>query len=130
MGLLDAAKGALGGQQSGRNPVMSAIMGLMGDQQIGGLSGLVQRLQQYGLGDQVASWIGKGENLPVSGGQLEEALGSEKVQQLAQSAGCSKEQISSGLAENLPDVIDRLTPEGQLPDQQSLSAMAGKYFSH
>lgn len=132
MGLLDQAKSALGGERGGRDRILSAVMGLIGDQQTGGLGGLVQRLQQSGLGEQVASWIGGGDNLPVSGSQIEQSLGGEKIQQLAQSAGCSREQISSGLAEHLPGVIDRLTPDGQLPDAQllqgRLSSMAGQFF--
>jgi uncharacterized protein YidB (DUF937 family) len=138
MGLLDQAMGAMGGkgaQQGGQNPIMSAVLGLIGDKQSGGLPGLIQRFQQHGLGDQVASWVGKGQNLPVSGGQIEEALGSEKVERLARDAGCSKEQVSNGLAENLPQIIDKLTPDGQLPEGDALGSgnlgsLAGKFFSH
>jgi uncharacterized protein YidB (DUF937 family) len=137
MGLLDQAMGAMSGkgaQQGAQNPIMSAVLGLIGDQQTGGLAGLIQRFQQNGLGDQVASWVGPGQNLPVSGGQIEEALGSEKVEQLAQTSGCSREQVSNGLAETLPQVIDRLTPDGQLPDGDALTSgklgALGKLFSH
>ena len=138
MGLLDQAIGAMSGKgarQGAQNPIMTAVVGLIGDQQAGGLPGLIRRFQERGLGDQVASWVGPGQNLPVSGGQMEDALGSQKIEQLAQHAGCTKEEVSTGLAEILPLIIDRLTPDGQLPDREALASgdsgsPAGKFFQH
>lgn len=136
MGLLDQAKGALSGMSGAgtQNPLMSAVLGMLNDQQSGGLSGLLQKFQQNGLGDQVSSWIGTGQNQPVSGDQIENALGHDQVEQIAQQAGMSHEQASGGIAQLLPTVIDKLTPNGELPDQNALAAglnsVTGKSASH
>ena len=91
-----------------------------------GLAGLVQQLAASGLGPQVQSWIGTGANLPVSGDQIQAALGSEKIQQLAQQVGLDPAQLSGALAHLLPHAVDQLTPDGQVPPQSGLaSALSG-----
>ncbi|HNB47688.1 MAG TPA: YidB family protein, partial [Burkholderiaceae bacterium] len=77
--------------------------------------GLVQQLQQGGLGEQVGSWISTGQNLPVSPDQLKDALGSNVLGQLAGSMGLDAGQAAGPLAQLLPQVVDALTPHGQLP---------------
>jgi uncharacterized protein YidB (DUF937 family) len=132
MGLLDQAMGAVSGkagEQGAQNPMISAVLGLI-NKQSGGIAGLIQRLQKNGLGDQVASWIGKGQNLPVSGEQVETALGSEQVGQVAQQLNVSKEEASGTLAQVLPGIIDSLTPDGQLPDKDTMSGDAGNIASN
>lgn len=123
MGLLDqvlgAATQALGGQgQSGGPDWPALIAGLLanGSSQ-GGLAGLLQQLQAGGLGEQVQSWISTGANLPVSGSQLGSALGGAGglLGQLAQQAGVSHAEAGEQLSQLLPQIIDRLTPQGQLP---------------
>jgi uncharacterized protein YidB (DUF937 family) len=81
----------------------------------GGLEGLVGQLTQGGLGDIVQSWIGRGQNMPVSGNQLESALGSDVLGQLGGQLGMNGGQLGDVLAQALPGLIDRMTPEGQLP---------------
>jgi uncharacterized protein YidB (DUF937 family) len=82
---------------------------------LGGLAGLVQQLQKGGLADQVGSWVSTGQNLPVSPEQLQGALGNDMLGQLAQSVGLDAGQAAGPLAQLLPQVVDALTPNGQLP---------------
>jgi uncharacterized protein YidB (DUF937 family) len=81
----------------------------------GGLGGLVEQLTQGGLGEAVQSWIARGQNLPVSGQQLESALGSDVLGRLGGQMGMNGAQLGDVLAQALPGLIDRLTPDGQLP---------------
>jgi uncharacterized protein YidB (DUF937 family) len=81
----------------------------------GGLSGLAQQFSANGLGGLISSWIGTGQNAPVSGEQLQNVLGSEQIQRVAAQAGVSPETAKSGLAQILPLLIDRLTPNGEVP---------------
>ncbi len=137
MGLLDQLAGqvlgSLGSQQQDPVPqgdLLNGVMGLIN--QAGGLPGLLQKLQDSGLTEQVASWVGTGENQPVSGDQIRQALGADNVAQLAQQAGLETEHASTGLAQLLPQIIDTLTPDGQVPQNellaQGLSLLRGKLF--
>jgi uncharacterized protein YidB (DUF937 family) len=82
---------------------------------VGGLGGLVSKFEQAGMGDVIGSWIGKGENQPVTDGQLQDALGSDVVSGLAQKLGLNAATLLPMLATLLPMLIDRLTPRGQAP---------------
>lgn len=116
MGLLDSVVGALaGGQGGGNSGLMDVVMQLINSQP-GGLGGLVQSFQQGGLGDIVNSWVSTGRNLPVSAEQLQSVLGGGQLQDIAAKLGVSPEQASGSLAELLPQVVDRLTPNGQIPE--------------
>jgi len=116
MGLFDSVVGALAGGQSGSgNQLLDVVMQLINSQP-GGLAGLVQSFQQGGLGDIVNSWVSTGQNLPVSAEQLQSVLGGGKLQDLAAQLGMSPEQAAGGLADLLPQVVDNLTPNGQLPE--------------
>jgi uncharacterized protein YidB (DUF937 family) len=81
----------------------------------GGLGGLLQQLQAAGLGHQADSWVGSGDNEPVTAEQLRNALGPDSVHELAMQAGVSDEEASGGLAALLPELVHQLTPEGRLP---------------
>lgn len=118
MGLFDKIAGGIAGQQTeGAQPgMLESVIKLVNDPETGGISGLIQSFRDHGLGDKVSSWIGKGENQPISGGEVEEALGHDKVQQLGSKLGLSPDSASEGLAGWLPQVIDRLTPAGSLPE--------------
>ena len=82
---------------------------------LGGLGGLLQQLQQGGLGEAAQSWVSTGQNLPVSADQLQSALGADRIDALAQQVGMPAGDLSSQLAQYLPQVVDQLTPGGQLP---------------
>jgi uncharacterized protein YidB (DUF937 family) len=113
----------------GHPGLVNALLGLLGNRQTGGLGGLVQLFEQQGLGHLVQSWIGTGQNLPVSGQQLESVLGHGRLASLAQQAGIPPEQASSMLASVLPSLIDHLTPNGTADHgllEQGLNALRGK----
>ena len=88
---------------------------------LGGLGGLLDKLQNGGLGNAINSWIGTGQNQPVSPGQLGSALGPDLIKTLAQRSGLSEEEITKQLSQILPGVIDKLTPQGRLPTAAELS---------
>ncbi|HEX6727307.1 MAG TPA: YidB family protein, partial [Nitrospira sp.] len=109
-----AAGGMLGGQ-GGQNSLLQAVAGLLGkDSSIGGLVGLVQAFQKNGLGEIVDSWVSTGKNLQVAPNQIEQVLGSDLLSQLADKAGFSSGAASSQLAGILPDLVDKLTPNGKI----------------
>jgi uncharacterized protein YidB (DUF937 family) len=118
MGFLDDVLGKLG-VEGGQKGAIGAITTLVNNQ--GGLQGLVQQLSQGGLGDQVKSWIGTGNNQSVSGEQVQDALGSDEVQKLADETGTSPDQAADMLAQTLPHLVDQATPEGEIPQQDPLA---------
>ena len=118
MGLMDqlgqAASGMMGGQ-SGQNPILQALTSLLGqNSSIGGLAGLVQAFQKNGLGEVVNSWVSTGKNLPVTPSQVEQGLGNDLLNQVAGKAGLAPGAASSQLAGILPDLVDKLTPNGKI----------------
>ena len=96
------------------NPLASSVMQMINSQP-GGISGLLQQFHEKGLGSLVTSWVGTGQNLPISAEQIQHVLGSEQVKELAAKAGISPDAASSHLAQLLPMLIDKLTPNGQVP---------------
>ena len=116
MSLLDQALGALAGGQSGDNSaLLQTVMQLVNNPQNGGLEGLIQSFQQGGLGEIVNSWVSTGQNLTVSAEQIHSVLGGSSLAGLAAQLGVSPEQASGSLADMLPQLIDQLTPNGQMP---------------
>ncbi len=115
MGLLDTILGAVAGKSSttGRSNLLGGALSALLTQN-GGLQGLLGKLTEGGQGDAVSSWIGMGENKPVSSNQIQQALGSEQVQALAAKLGVNPAQASGFLAEYLPKIVDKLTPTGQV----------------
>ncbi|MDX9758328.1 MAG: YidB family protein [Bacteroidota bacterium] len=112
MGLLDNIVGAISGGGKDNN-MMDAIGGLLGG---GGIGSLVENFTKGGLGDMIGSWIGTGSNLPISAEQIQSVLGSDQVKAIAGKLGISPEEASNKLASVLPDVVDKLTPDGKIPD--------------
>ena len=120
MGLLDEIMQVAGVGAGGRQANMvGAVMEMLQDGQGGGLTGLVEAFQSKGLGDIVSSWVGTGQNLPISAAQMQSVLGNEYVQQLAAKVGLSSDKAGSTLAGLLPLIVDKLTPNGQLPAASS-----------
>ena len=113
----DAMNAASGQGQGGSGLDLQSLMGLAGQlmEQTGGLQGLIGKLQSGGLADVVSSWVGTGANLPVSGEQLQQALGADVMGPLAQAFGGNAEAAAGGLADVLPGLVDQLTPGGQVP---------------
>jgi uncharacterized protein YidB (DUF937 family) len=90
---------------------------------LGGLGGLLNKLEQGGLADQTKSWIGTGQNQPVSPGQLGSALGPNIIKTVSQMTGISEDQLTKQLSQFLPGLVDKLTPNGRLPSTTELSQM-------
>ena len=116
---------------------MGVVTQLLTDPKHGGLQGLIQTFEQQGLGQIVASWVGTGQNLPISVEQLSAVLGSEKLQGLAQQVGLDPQALSGQLAQWLPQAVDHLTPQGQVPApgalqpdalQGALGGLLGKFL--
>lgn len=141
MGLLDSVLGSLMGgnnqQGSASSPlggVLSSLLGGGGQQAgglggalggagvAGGLGGILAQLEQAGLGNIAQSWIGTGDNHPISPDQLQSALGTEQTQAMADQAGLSHGDFLSQLSQHLPQAVDGMTPDGQVPnDDGSIS---------
>ena len=147
MGIFDSVlKQALGGGQGGgelgnliglvaKNPqIVAAVAGLLSTKDAsiggsGGLGGLISAFQNKGLGDMVASWISTGPNPPISATQVTDVLGSATMGQFAQKAGVPVAEAGSLLAGLLPTVIDKLTPDGKLPEASSLESTLSSLLS-
>jgi uncharacterized protein YidB (DUF937 family) len=125
MGLFDqmvsgALRGALGNTEQ---QLLPGLLGqLLGQTNLGSVGGLLQHLQQGGLGNEVSSWLSNGQNLPVSPDQLRSALGSEQLQQMAQQAGLPLDKLLAMLSQHLPQTVDRMSPNGALEDAAQDSA--------
>jgi uncharacterized protein YidB (DUF937 family) len=87
----------------------------------GGLGDLLNQFQQKGLGDQADSWVGHGPNKQVAPGDLANALGADQIEALTSQSGLSRDELLQGLSRFLPDVVNHLTPDGRLPDENELS---------
>jgi uncharacterized protein YidB (DUF937 family) len=128
MGLLDSILSAVSGKgdTSGKAaPLIGILSGLLA--QSGGLQGLANKFSQSGHGDAFSSWVGMGENQPVSANQVQNALGSEQISALSARLGVDPALASSFLAEYLPKIVDKLTPKGEVDPnadtQQGLAAL-------
>jgi uncharacterized protein YidB (DUF937 family) len=119
MSLLDGIAAVADSLLSGsdkQKQLTSAALSRISDPATGGLLGLVNTLRQLGLDDVVSSWISTGENKPISSEQVQNALGEEQINQMAQNMGVSHQEVLTGLAGLLPQLIDKLTPDGKLPE--------------
>src|SRR5450755_3040804 len=118
MGILDSLEDspAFKAALSQLGTLLPAVLGeVMGNGGQGGLSAIVAKLQQAGFGDQVKSWIGTGQNLPITADQLRQVLGNDTVRQLAAKYGIPVDQLSEVLAHQLPLAVDHASPAGKLP---------------
>ena len=106
-----AARPGMGGVAAGG--LLAAAMALV--QQQGGISGLLDKFRQSGLGQHADSWVGSGPNLPVTGAQVHQALGGGALNDVAAKLGIPVQQAGTSMAQLLPELINQLTPNGQLP---------------
>ncbi len=133
MGLLDIVGGMLGNRQGGSGGGTSALINIVAGMLanngqggagaaggalggLGGLAGLVEQFQRSGLGDVVGSWVGTGQNLPISPDQLGGALGGDLLSKLTQQSGLSQDDLLGQLSQILPQMVDQVTPEGRVPE--------------
>lgn len=139
MGLLDQVIGAVAGQMGNAqgggaagNPLLQMVMQLIQNQP-GGLQGLIEQFTRAGLGQQAQSWVSTGANLPVSAEDLMKVFGGNGGQlgQMMSQLGMDQNQAMGGLADMLPQVVDKLTPNGQVESgaglEQGLSALLNQF---
>jgi uncharacterized protein YidB (DUF937 family) len=119
MDLFNGVKSALGSGDK-QNDLISVVMNLIGGQS-GGLNGLVRQFTSKGMGDIISTWIGTGKNLPISSNQISELLGSDTIKNLSSKLGIDTGSLTGHLSNLLPQVIDKLTPDGKVPDGDILS---------
>jgi uncharacterized protein YidB (DUF937 family) len=130
MSLLDAMRALVGEETAdGAGKLALGAIELLQGADHGGLAGVLAKFREQGFEDAVNSWIGTGANLPIGGEDIQRVLGSEKLRDLAARAGVPPDFASGELASILPRIVDRLTPDGRLPDsalaQQALSMLRG-----
>ena len=109
------------GEAGGQSSMLDNLLEMLNDQKSGGITGLIQKFNEKGLGDYMSSWIGTGQNLPISADQIKDAIGSDKIKELASKLNLGEHDTSKSLADLLPQLIDRLTPDGSVPHQDRLS---------
>jgi uncharacterized protein YidB (DUF937 family) len=120
MGLLEDVMGmaGMGGAGNAQSPqhagALAALLEYINSLQVGGISGLQQMFQQRGLGGVIASWIGSGQNLPITPDQLQDVLHSDALQNIAAKTGMDQAQVASVLSQLLPHVVDQMTPNGHI----------------
>ena len=126
MGLLDevismVASGS--GGQAQHASALAAIISYVNSPQVGGIAGLQKMFHDGGLGSIFTSWVGSGQNLPVSADQLQNVLHGGALQQAAQQSGLNVSQLTGMMSALLPHLVDKLSPNGQLPDASALQSM-------
>jgi len=117
MDILNSIQSALGGDK--KDDLMSSVMGLLGGQ--GGLQNLISQFDSKGLGDVIGSWVGTGQNKSISPDQLQGVLGNDAVKNIASKLGMDTKSVTSQLSNLLPQVVDKLTPDGKVPEGDIMS---------
>lgn len=120
MSLFDQIAGSLLNRSGDATSSVPGLLTALLGQQEGGLQGLIQKFEAAGQGDVVNSWVGTGPNQPVSGDLLHTVLGSEFVQQMSAKTGLPMDQLLGQLTQHLPQIVDQLTPNGEVPQGNSL----------
>ncbi|MGB7068749.1 MAG: YidB family protein [Pyrinomonadaceae bacterium] len=127
--IIGEAKERFGLSGDSAGGLLSALLGLVADPKGGGFGGFIDRFKNAGLGDLVNSWITTGDNTPLSNEQLESALGADTISSIASQAGVDKSAATSAMAGMIPQVVDTLTPDGEVPDEDSLLSRVGGFMS-
>lgn len=131
MGQQAKTAGQAGGMAGTAMALLPVVLGLLAKGQGGqpapggGLGELVEKFQRAGYGQQARSWVGTGANLPIPSEAISRVLGGDVLSKIAAQAGLSEQEASAGLTEVLPQVVDRLTPKGEVPDVDALAASVG-----
>lgn len=128
----DASDPRQGGAIGGIGQTAMVTLALQMIQQNGGLTGILGKLRQSGLGEHADSWVGTGANMPISQDQLSQVLGSGAIGRIAEQCGVAPGMAAGGLAQMLPQIINQLTPDGQVPGnhgallEQVMAALAAR----
>lgn len=119
--------GMLGGLAGGRGGgMLGMLMPVVGSLLAGGgLQKIVSGLEHQGAGEQAKSWVAKGENQPVSGQQMKEAVGADELTRVAEKLGLSHDQAAEVLAKIIPHVVDKASPDGAMPSQEAIDSTVG-----
>src|SRR5215475_10319661 len=127
MGLLDDVLGMAGigntAQSQQHAGALSMILNYINSPQVGGIPGLQKMFEEKGLGNIISSWISTGQNLPISGNQLQNVVQGGALQNMASQSGMDVSQLTSIFAQLMPHAVDQMTPNGQIPDSGALSQM-------
>ena len=131
MGLLDNLENQVLGNVLGgsSNPLAAGLLQMIQNQP-GGLQGLVQSFHDKGMGGLVSSWISSGPNPPISAHQVHQVLGGDQVKALAAKAGISPDTAGAAIAQILPGLVDKLTPNGSVPDHSNVLEMASSMLKN
>jgi uncharacterized protein YidB (DUF937 family) len=130
MGLLDNIENQIGNASgASSNPLASNLLHMIQNQP-GGLQGLVQTFHDKGMGGVVSSWVSAGANSPITADQIHQVLGSDQVKALAAKAGISPDAAGSAIAQLLPGLVDKLTPNGAVPDHSNVLEMASSMLKN
>ena len=112
------------GSDVGNAPAGGGLGGVLGGGSLGaGLKDLLDRFRQSGQEEKVQSWVSTGSNKPIAPNEIEQALGEERLQWLGEQTGMPRDQLLNGLSGELPQAIDKLTPDGRLPTDEELSRL-------
>src|SRR5271155_2654703 len=131
MGLLDnLGNQATGAPAGGSTDSLAGSLLHMIQNQPGGLQGLVQSFHDKGMGGLVSSWVSNGPNPPISAEQVHEVLGSDQVKALAAKAGIDPNTAGAAIAQLLPTLVDKLTPNGSVPDHSNVVEMASSILKN
>lgn len=127
MSLLDTVMDTVTGKTSGTTTEANPLVGLLGNlfTQSGGLQGMMSKFSQAGLGNVFSSWVGTGQNQPIAPEQIQQVLGSDQVKALAAKLGIDPTQVSQLMAEQLPKVVDKLTPQGKIDPNANIQQALG-----
>jgi uncharacterized protein YidB (DUF937 family) len=117
-------------RQAGGSAVTGLVLNMLGNRSSGGLGGLVNQFTTAGLGQVIGSWISNGPNMAASPEHMRMAFGQQQVQQMAQTSGLSVDQLLSGLAQQMPALINHVTPQGQVPQQSALDQTIAQLRQH
>lgn len=109
--------------------LLAALLALIADPAKGGFGGFIDRFRNAGLGDTVNSWITTGDNTPLTDADVEKAIGSGEIDAIAAKTGLDRGAVKGAMAGMVPQVVDTLTPDGEVPDEKSLLSRIGGFLS-
>mgnify|MGYP001428857677 CR=1 FL=1 len=128
--IIGEAKEKFGLSGDNAGGLVAALLGLITDPTKGGFGGFIDRFRNAGLGDTVNSWITTGDNTPLTGNELESALGADTIDSVASQAGVDRGTAATAMAGMIPQVVDQLTPDGEVPDESTLLSRIGGFLSN
>lgn len=127
--ILDAAKSKLGIGGEGASGLLAALLAMLANPAGGGFGGFLDKFRNAGLGDKVDSWVKTGDNTPLTEGEVESALGGGTLDSIASQAGVDRGTAAAAMSGMIPSVVDQLTPDGSVPDEESLLSKIGGFLS-